>query len=135
MHFTNSYITLGEHFFEKSSPTPVPKASLFLWNDELAKELHLTEKLNNNQRTLAEYFHSHRLRLSFIVDAAIVFILRDIMMLLYMKDYNIKLLYLLTVMLLVLGVMRTGCIYVFRHELLMMEKIQNCLDGHSESSK
>jgi len=52
-------------------------------------------------RTLAEYFHTHRLRLSFIVDAAIVFILRDIMMLLYMKNYDIQLLYVLTVMLLV----------------------------------
>ena len=60
MHFTNSYITLGEHFFEKSSPTPVPKASLFLWNDELAEELHLAEKLNTDQQTLAEYFSGNR---------------------------------------------------------------------------
>jgi len=75
-------------------------------------------------RTLAEYFHTHRLRLSFIVDAAIVFILRDIMMLLYMKDYNIQLLYVLAVMLLVLGGLRTVSIIVFRQELMMMEKIK-----------
>jgi len=81
-------------------------------------------------RTLAEYFHTHRLRLSFIVDAAIVFILRDIMMLLYMKNYDIQLLYVLTAMLLVLGGLRTISIIVFRHEVMMLDKIKAIKDTH-----
>ena len=74
-------------------------------------------------RSLADYFHTHKLRLSFIVDAVIVFILRDIMMLLYMKEIDIKLLYGLAVMLVVLGVLRTSCIIVFKHEKLMSKEI------------
>ncbi|MDF1578043.1 MAG: phosphate-starvation-inducible PsiE family protein [Desulfobulbales bacterium] len=85
-------------------------------------------------RTLAEYFHSQRLRLSFIVDAVIVFILRDIMMLLYMEDYDIQLLYLLTAMLLALGALRTVSVVVFRQEVLMMEKIDAFKDPKKELS-
>ena len=60
MHFTNSYIDLGENFFEKTSPTPVSKPAVFLWNDELAEELSLSEKLAFDQQKLAEYFSGNQ---------------------------------------------------------------------------
>jgi uncharacterized membrane protein (DUF373 family) len=63
-------------------------------------------------RSIIEYFEIHRLRLTFIIDAALVFILREIMIGLY--NHNMAPLYVisLALLLLVLGILRTlGIMY------------------------
>ncbi|GAA3917229.1 protein adenylyltransferase SelO [Litoribacillus peritrichatus] len=39
MQFSNTYLNLGERFYQKVPPTPVKSPELFLWNSELADSL------------------------------------------------------------------------------------------------
>ncbi|MEO0828873.1 MAG: YdiU family protein [Pseudomonadota bacterium] len=48
--FDNSYARLPERFFTRQDPTPVPKPSILLFNDDLASELGLSE-LNSDAGT------------------------------------------------------------------------------------
>lgn len=68
-------------------------------------------------RSLVEYFTVHRLRLTFIVDAAIVFVLRDIMIGLFESKLGVDKLYALSTLLLVLGLLRIGSIVVHQRTL------------------
>ena len=45
MKFTNSYIHLGDLFYEKIHPQAVANPDIFLWNDALADELNVQEQL------------------------------------------------------------------------------------------
>ncbi len=56
MQFTNSYINLGDQFYQQIAPVPVKQPSLFLWNKELSEELSLSEKIDLDKNKLAEYF-------------------------------------------------------------------------------
>jgi len=67
-------------------------------------------------RSLVEYFHSHRLRLTFIVDAAIVFVIREILIGLFKHEIKPEMLYALSVFILVLGALRIGSVLVFQQE-------------------
>ncbi len=75
-------------------------------------------------RIFVEYFNTNRLRMTYLVDAAIAFILRDILIMLYSKDYQIGLLYALTLLLLVLGLMRVAFISLFQREIKMNLQIE-----------
>lgn len=87
-------------------------------------------------RTLVEFFHTHRLKISYVVDAVIVFVLRDIMMFLYMKEGDIKLLYAKAVLLVVLAGLRTAAIFSFKQEILMCEKVDlETVDSQQEAPK
>ncbi len=57
-------------------------------------------------RSIVEYFSIRRLRLTFIVDAAIVFVLRDVMIGLFQHKLEPAQIYALSVLLLVLGALR-----------------------------
>lgn len=57
-------------------------------------------------RSLFEYFTSHRIRLSLIIDAGIVFVLRHIMIDLFNHKLETQAIYALSVLLLVLGIVR-----------------------------
>ena len=57
-------------------------------------------------RSLFEYFTSHRIRLSLIIDAGIVFVLRHIMIDLFNHKLETQTIYALSVLLLVLGIVR-----------------------------
>ena len=57
-------------------------------------------------RSLMEYFTSHRLRLSPIIDAGIVFVLRHIMIELFEHKLDSSMIYALSVLLLALGAIR-----------------------------
>ena len=67
-------------------------------------------------RSLVEYFDSQRLRLTFIVDAGIVFILREILIGLFKHEVKPDMLYALSALVLVLGAVRTASVLVYQRE-------------------
>jgi uncharacterized membrane protein (DUF373 family) len=67
-------------------------------------------------RSLVEYFNTHKLRLTFIVDAAIVFVLREILIALFKHELEPEMLYAFSVFLLVLGALRIGSVLVYQRE-------------------
>ncbi len=67
-------------------------------------------------RSLVDYFHSNRLKLTFIVDAAIVFVLREILIALFKHEVNADMLYAFSAFLFVLGALRIGSIMVYAKE-------------------
>jgi uncharacterized membrane protein (DUF373 family) len=67
-------------------------------------------------RSLVEYFNTHKLRLTFIVDAAIVFVLREILIALFKHELKPEMLYAFSVFLLVLGALRIGSVLVYQRE-------------------
>lgn len=67
-------------------------------------------------RSLVDYFNTHRLRLTFIVDAAIVFVLRETLIALFKHEIKADMLYAFSAFLLVLGALRIGSIIVYQRE-------------------
>lgn len=47
MKLANTYLTLGEHFYQEVDPTPVASPELFLWNETLAAELSISEQIKD----------------------------------------------------------------------------------------
>lgn len=72
-------------------------------------------------RSLVEYFDTHRLRMTFIVDAAIVFVLREVMIKLFEHKIAPDELYALSALLLVLTILRIGSVVVYQRERGMLE--------------
>jgi uncharacterized membrane protein (DUF373 family) len=70
-------------------------------------------------RSLVEYFETHRLRLTYITDAAIVFVLREILIGLFKHDLKAEMIYALSVFILVLGALRISSILVYQREKRM----------------
>ena len=67
-------------------------------------------------RSLIEYFHSHRLRLTFILDAAIIFIIRELLIGLFKHNIEPEMLFALSGFLFVLGALRIASILVYLKE-------------------
>jgi len=67
-------------------------------------------------RSLIEYFKTHKLRLTFIVDAAIVFVIREILIALFKHALEPEMLYAFSAFLLVLGAIRTAAVIVYQRE-------------------
>ena len=74
-------------------------------------------------KSLVEYFREHRLRLTFIVDATLVFILREVMISLYQHQSPPLLITALAFLALVLGVLRTLAIIYSPMERNMVEHL------------
>jgi len=72
-------------------------------------------------RSLVEYFGTHKLRLTFIVDAAIVFVLREILIALFKHELEPEMIYAFSVFLLVLGALRISSILVYQREKQLAE--------------
>ncbi|WP_444886165.1 phosphate-starvation-inducible PsiE family protein [Microbulbifer sp. JMSA008] len=72
-------------------------------------------------RSLVEYFNTHKLRLTFIVDAAIVFVLREILISLFKHDVKAEMLYAFSAFILVLGALRISSILVYQREKQMVD--------------
>ena len=70
-------------------------------------------------RSLVEYFKTHRLRLTFIIDAAIVFIIREMLIGLFKHELQSDMIYSLSVFLLVLGIIRTSAVIVYQREKMI----------------
>lgn len=67
-------------------------------------------------RSLVEYFSTRKLRLTFIVDAAIVFVIREVMIGLFKHELDAQMIYALAALLFVLGALRIGSILVYQRE-------------------
>lgn len=74
-------------------------------------------------RSLVEYFNTHKLRLTFIVDAAIVFVLREILITLFKHELKTEMLYAFSVFLLVLGALRIASVLVYQREKRITDNI------------
>jgi len=61
LKFSNTYIELGENFFQRSSPQKVASPELLLWNATLANSLKFPEKLQCDQQRLSQYFSGNQL--------------------------------------------------------------------------
>lgn len=72
-------------------------------------------------RSLLGYFDHHRLRLTFILDAAIVFVIRELMIGLFEHKIDPSSIYALSVLLLVLGSLRLGSMFAFHQECRLDE--------------
>ena len=73
-------------------------------------------------RSLVSHFSEHRLRLTFIVDAGIVFVLREIMLKLFEQKILADEIYALSVLLFVLGGLRTASVLVYQREKWLLAK-------------
>ncbi len=67
-------------------------------------------------RSLIEYFSTHKLRLTFIVDAAIVFVIREILIALFKHEIEADMLYAFSAFLFVLGALRIASVLVYQKE-------------------
>ena len=72
-------------------------------------------------RSLVEYFNTNRLRLTFIVDATIVFVLRELMIQLYEHKILPDQILSLSALLFVLGAIRIGSFMVYQTEKKMLD--------------
>lgn len=61
MRLKNSYLSLGDQFYQKTAPQPVSDPGLFLWNSELADELGLPVELAQDTEALSQYFSGNKL--------------------------------------------------------------------------
>lgn len=75
-------------------------------------------------RSLVEYFQCHRLRLTFIIDAGIVFVLRELMIKLFEHKVGTDEVYAMAVLILVLGALRTAAVLVYQREKQMQKAIR-----------
>ena len=73
-------------------------------------------------RSLVSHFDEHRLRLTFIADAGIVFVLREIMIKLFEHKISADEIYALSALLLVLGCLRTAAVLVYQREKRLLIK-------------
>lgn len=80
-------------------------------------------------RSLVEYFKSNRLRMTYIVDAAIIFIIREVLITLFKHEVKPELLYAISAFLLVLGALRIASIIVYQREKQMAQ------DGEEKPSE
>jgi uncharacterized membrane protein (DUF373 family) len=70
-------------------------------------------------RSLVDYFHHRKIRITFIVDAAIVFIIREILIALFKHKIEVDMIYALSALLLVLSALRISSILVYQREIKM----------------
>lgn len=68
-------------------------------------------------RSLVDYFDNNRLRMTYIVDAGIVFILREIMIKLFDNKLPVDQIYALSVLLFALTVLRIGSVLLYQREV------------------
>jgi uncharacterized membrane protein (DUF373 family) len=72
-------------------------------------------------RSIIEYFAVHRLKITFITDAALVFVLREIMIGLYEHSLETGMIMALAALILVIGVLRTLAIVFSPEKYLEVE--------------
>ncbi|MDX8397411.1 MAG: YdiU family protein [Mariprofundaceae bacterium] len=61
MKLSNTYASLGDAFYQASSPASFENPTLSLWNKDLADELLIPKPLQDDPENLAKYFSGQRL--------------------------------------------------------------------------
>ena len=67
-------------------------------------------------RSLVEYFKAGRVRITYMIDAGLVFVLREVMISLYQQKLSTEEIYSLSVLMLVLGAVRLGTVMTAQRE-------------------
>jgi len=75
-------------------------------------------------RSLVEYFNTHKIRFTFIVDAALVFIIREVLIMLFKHEMKYEMLYGFSAILLVLGALRVASSIVHQKECRMEKELK-----------
>lgn len=75
-------------------------------------------------RSISEYFSSKRLRMTFIADAAIVFVLREVMIKIFEHKIDPDEMYALSVLILALTVLRVGSMLLYQRDVKMTHKLR-----------
>ena len=73
-------------------------------------------------KSLVEYFSNRRLRLTFIVDGAIVFVLRELLIGLFKHELKAEMIYAFSCLLFVLGALRIASILVYHREKRVLQE-------------
>ena len=76
-------------------------------------------------KSLVDYFHAHRLRMTFIVDAAIVFLIREVMIMLFQHKASPTDIYAISTLLFVLTIQRIGSIMMFQREAKIVAVVKS----------
>jgi uncharacterized membrane protein (DUF373 family) len=76
-------------------------------------------------RSIIEYFTVHRLKITFITDAAIVFVLREIMIGLYEHSLEAGMISALALLILVIGGLRTMAVVFSPEKFIEMEEAKH----------
>ena len=76
-------------------------------------------------RSIIEYFTVHRLKITFITDAALVFVLREIMIGLYEHNLEAKMIIALATLILVIGGLRTLAVVFSPEKFLGTEEAKH----------
>ncbi|MEW5756974.1 MAG: phosphate-starvation-inducible PsiE family protein [Pseudomonadota bacterium] len=66
-------------------------------------------------RSLVEYFDTHMIKITFIIDASLIFVLREIMINLFEQKVGTGEIYALSGLLLVIGILRIGAVWAQVH--------------------
>ena len=75
-------------------------------------------------RSLVDYFDVHRLRLTFIIDAGIVFVLRELMIKMFENKISVEEMLAISAVPFVLGALRLASVFAFQREKQMLEALQ-----------
>jgi uncharacterized membrane protein (DUF373 family) len=73
-------------------------------------------------RSLAEYFNSKRLRMTFIADAAIVFVLREVMIKLFEGKIDPGELYGMSALIVALTILRVGSVLLHQRDIKLTQR-------------
>jgi uncharacterized membrane protein (DUF373 family) len=73
-------------------------------------------------RSLAEYFNSKRLRMTFIADAAIVFVLREVMIKLFEGKIDPGELYGMSTLIVALTILRVGSVLLHQRDIKLTQR-------------
>jgi len=76
-------------------------------------------------RSIIEYFAVHRLKITFITDAALVFVLREIMIGLYEHNLESGMIMALATLILVIGILRTLAVVFSPEKYLEVEGVRH----------
>lgn len=111
---------LGLQLFEL-----LPNASITGQHHGLITDVLTLFVLIELSRSLVDYFKVQRLRMTFIVDAAIVFVIREVMIEIFQDNTQVSSLYALACLLAVFTLLRISSIVVYQRELKMVESIKD----------
>ena len=67
-------------------------------------------------RSLVEYFYSKKLKLTLILDAAMVFVIREVLIGIFKEELTVEMIYALGVLILILGIVRTASVVFYEEE-------------------
>ena len=76
-------------------------------------------------RSIAEYFNSKRLRMTFIADAAIVFVLREVMIKIFEQKVVPEEMYAMSALIVALTVLRVGSMLLHQRDLRLSHSLKD----------